>query len=253
MPAPARAADRDDPEVEVVLAAYAAFARGDAAAATRDMDSEVEWTEPLSFPNGGRRVGPAAVAEYLEASRAGWKHLTSEPTAHRVGPEIVVVHRLQGILLDGTPHEAEVADVFRFREGRIARMRAYAAPEAAFAAAPLRRWVDAYREAWESNDPRAVAALFTPGGVYQVEPWWIQNGREEIVSGWLAHADAPGDTSFHWWHVARDGDLWVLEARTRYHSLGRDYANLWLVELDDEGRARAFSEWWKQFPDDGAG
>src|SRR5712691_7697442 len=122
MPEPARAADRDDPEVEVVLAAYAAFARGDAAAATRDMEPVVESIEPLSFPNGGRRVGPAAVAEYLEAARAGWKHLTSEPTAHRVGPEIVVVHRLQGILLDGTPHEAEVADVFRFREGRIARM-----------------------------------------------------------------------------------------------------------------------------------
>ena len=53
-------------------------------------------------------------------------------------------------------------------------------------------------------------------------------------------------------HVGRDGDLWILEARTRYHSLGKDYANLWLVELDDQGRARGFSEWWKQFPDDDA-
>jgi len=81
------------------------------------------------------------------------KHLTSEPTAHRVGPEIVVVHRVHGILVDGTPREADVADVFRFREGRIGRMRAYEAPEEAFAAATLRCWIDAYREAWGRTTP----------------------------------------------------------------------------------------------------
>ncbi|HXF32507.1 MAG TPA: nuclear transport factor 2 family protein [Solirubrobacterales bacterium] len=238
-----------DPEIEVVLAAYEAFARGDVAAAIADMDPEVEWVEPVSFPNGGRRVGPAAVAEYLEASRASWKHLTSEPTATRVGQEIVVVHRLHGILRDGTPSEVEVADVFRFREGRIGRMRAYEAPEEAFAAAPLRRWIDGYREAWESNNPATIANLFTADAIYRIEPWWIQTGREEIVAGWLDHADKPGDTLFHWWHVARDGDLWIVEARTRYENLSRDYANLWLIALDDEGRAHAFTEWWKQFPD----
>jgi ketosteroid isomerase-like protein len=243
----------DDPEVEVVLAAYEAFARGDAAAATRDMDPEVEWIEPISFPNGGRRVGPAAVAEYLEASRAGWKHIASEPTAHRVGPEIVVVHRVHGILQGGTPREAEVADVFRFREGRIGRMRAYEAPEEAFAAAPLRRWIDAYVAAWESNDPEAIAALFSVDAVYRVEPWETWTGREEIVAGWIAHADKPGDADFGWWHLARDGDLWIVEARTEYHKLRRDYANLWLVELDEEGRARGFSEWWKQLPGGAAG
>jgi ketosteroid isomerase-like protein len=242
-----------DPEVEVVLAAYDAFARGDIAAAVADLDPEVEWVEPISFENGGRRTGPAAVAEYLEAARAGWKHLTSEPVAHRVGPEIVVVHRLHGILLDGTPSELEVADVFRFREGRIGRMRAYEAPEEAFAAAPLRRWIDGYRDAWESNDAIAIANLWTPDGLYRIEPWWVLTGREEIVKGWLDHADKPGDTSFHWWHVARDGGLWIVEARTRYHDLGKDYANLWLIELDDEGRALGFSEWWKQLPDDAGG
>jgi uncharacterized protein (TIGR02246 family) len=239
-----------DPEIEVVLAVYEAFARGDVAAAVRDLDPEVEWVEP----DGGRRVGREAVAEYLEGSRAGWKHVTSTPVAERVGSEIVVVHRLHGNLLDGTPREVETGDAFRFREGRIARVRLYAAPEAAFAAAPLRRWVDAYREAWdETNDPEAVAALFTPDGVYRIEPWEALEGREAIVAGWLAHADEPGDTTFHWWHVARDGDLWILEARTGYRSLGKDYANLWLVELDDEGRARGFSEWWRQLPADAGG
>ena len=108
--------------------------------------------------------------------------------------------------------------------------------------------------AWaETNDPAAVANLFTPDGFYRIEPWWILNGREEIVKGWLEHADKPGDTSFHWWHVARDGDLWIVEASTRYHNLGKDYSNLWLIDLDDEGRARGFTEWWKQWPDDAGG
>jgi ketosteroid isomerase-like protein len=238
----------EDPEIETVLRAYDAFARGDATGAVADMDPEVEWIEPLSFEMGGRRVGQAAVAEYLGASRVGWKHLTSTPTPHRVGPEIVIVHGLKGILRDGTPMEAEATDVFRFREGRIGRMRAYEGPEEAFAAAPLRRWIDAYRAAWESNDPEAIGALFTADGVYRPEPWETWTGREEIVAGWLQHADAPGDAEFQWWHLARDGDLWTIEARTAYPGLGRDYANLWLIELDDEGRARGFAEWWKQLP-----
>src|ERR1700733_7625489 len=156
-----------DPEIEVVLAAYEAFARDDVAAAVRDLDPEVEWIPPAGSEDGGRRIGPEAVAEYLEASRSGWKHVTSDPTAERGGPEIVVVHRLHGNPLDGTPREVETADAFRFREGRIVRMRSYAAPEEAFAAAPLRRWIDAYRSAWESSDADAVAALFTLDGVYK--------------------------------------------------------------------------------------
>ncbi len=243
----------DDPEIEVVLAAYEAFARGDIAGVVRDLDPEVEWIPAPGSEDDARRVGPQAVAAYLEASRAGWKHVTSDPRAERVGPEIVVVHRLHGNLLDGTPREVESADAFRFRAGQIARTRAYAAPEDAFAAAPLRRWIDAYRAAWETNDPEAVGALFTADGVYRVEPWETWTGRASIVAGWLEHADEPGDTTFNWWHVGRDGDLWILEARTRYRSLDRDYANLWLVELDDEGRARGFSEWWKQIPDAAAG
>jgi ketosteroid isomerase-like protein len=75
-----------DPEIEVVLAAYEAFARGDVAAAVRDLDPEVEWIPPVGSEDGSRRIGPEAVAEYLEASRAGWKHLTSDPTAERIGP-----------------------------------------------------------------------------------------------------------------------------------------------------------------------
>ena len=47
--------------------------------------------------------------------------------------------------------------------------------------------MDAYREAWISNDPDQVGALFTDDAVYAIEPFaepW--RGREDIVRRWTA-------------------------------------------------------------------
>jgi hypothetical protein len=115
--------------------------------------------------------------------------------------------------------------------------------------APTRAWIDAYVEAWNTNDPGQIGALFTAEAEYWAEPWEVWRGREAIVAGWLAHADAPGDCTFGWSAVARDGDLRVIEARTGYPRLGRSYANLWLLRLDADGRATSFREWWKLVPD----
>jgi ketosteroid isomerase-like protein len=121
-----------DDDIELVLRAYRAFGRGDIDAAVADLHPDVEWIEPEEFPNGGRHVGPAAVAAYLSASYDTWAELHSEPTATRRGGDpagdIVVEHHLHGVLRDGTPHQATVADVFTVRDGRVVRMRAYADP-----------------------------------------------------------------------------------------------------------------------------
>ena len=45
-----------DPEIAVVLTAYAAFARGDIDQAIAGLHPHVEWIEPGQFPYGGRRV-----------------------------------------------------------------------------------------------------------------------------------------------------------------------------------------------------
>ncbi len=119
-----------DADIETVLAAYAAFARGDIDAAVRDLHPDVEWIEPDEFPGGGRYVGPAAVAGYLARSRAAWAQLHSEPTARRDGNRIVVVHRVRGVLVDGTPVENAVADVFTMEDGRVTQMQAHADPAA---------------------------------------------------------------------------------------------------------------------------
>ena len=90
-----------DPEIAAVLIAYAAYARGNIDQAIAGLHPHVEWIEPEQFPYGGRRVGPAALADHLRNSRSSWAELVSEPTATRRGNDIVVVHHAHGRLADG--------------------------------------------------------------------------------------------------------------------------------------------------------
>jgi len=117
-----------DPDVELIRAAYAAYARGDIGQVVARLHPRVEWIEPEEFPGGGRRTGPAAVAEYLAASRAGWAELHSSATVYRQGDTIVARHHVHGRLASGAAHEATVADVFTIRDGLVVRMQAYADP-----------------------------------------------------------------------------------------------------------------------------
>ena len=113
-------------------------------------------------------------------------------------------------------------------------------------------WVARYREAWESNDPAAIADLFTADGRYHAhplgEPW---TGPDAIVAGWLGHEDAPGTTEFTFDVVAVDGRLGVVRAVTTYLRPTRRYGNLWLIELDPDGRSRSFTEYWMKEPTSG--
>ena len=114
-----------------MLRSYAAFARGAIDEAVAPLHPDVEWIEPDEFPNGGRRTGPAAVADYLSQSRAMWAELVSEATPYRRGRDIVIVHHLSGRLTDGSPRDVTVADVFTVQDGRVVRMQAYANPSEA--------------------------------------------------------------------------------------------------------------------------
>jgi ketosteroid isomerase-like protein len=104
-------------------------------------------------------------------------------------------------------------------------------------------WVNNYRKAWESNDPEDIAVLFAEDAAYYPEPFakpWT--GREKIVEEWLKIKDDPGTTTFAWHPMIVTEELVVIEGTTRYP---RDtYSNLWILQLDDSGRARQFTEWW---------
>jgi uncharacterized protein (TIGR02246 family) len=110
----------------------------------------------------------------------------------------------------------------------------------------VRAWVEGYREAWESNDPEAIGALFAEGARYLTEPYaepWV--GRDQIVARWLDARDEPGQTEFRFEVLAVDGPLGFVRGWTRYlDPPPRDYSNLWVIRLDEAGRCEEFTEWW---------
>src|SRR5215208_418939 len=130
------AADRSDPDVDIVLKSYQAYARGDIDAAVSPLHPEVEWIEPDEFPNGGRHNGSAAATKYLRNSRAMWSDVTSETTPYRRGEKIIIVHHVAGRMIDGSTQDVTVADVYTIRDGQVVRMQAYAHPAEALAANP---------------------------------------------------------------------------------------------------------------------
>jgi len=117
--------------------AYAAFNRGDIAAAVRSLDPQIEWTEPAQFPGGGTYHGQAGATTYLTQSRAGWAEVISEPERFiPAGDRIVVfVHARVRPKDSNEWQEVRLADVYTFRDGKAVSMRAFADRQEAL------RWV----------------------------------------------------------------------------------------------------------------
>jgi uncharacterized protein (TIGR02246 family) len=114
----------------------------------------------------------------------------------------------------------------------------------------LHTWIDGYIQAWNSNDPAAIGALFTHDAAYYTAPYrppW--QGRDEIVRRWLDRKDAAGETEFRWHPLAVSPDLAVVQGETVYRTPPQTYSNLWIIRLDAEGRCTEFTEWWMQHPD----
>ncbi len=110
-------------------------------------------------------------------------------------------------------------------------------------------WVERYRQAWLSNSPDDIGALFTDDAVYRPTPMsapW--SGRQQIILRWLERKNDPGTWAFEYEVIAVDGALAVVRGVTRYDQPDPTYENLWLVRLTDDGRAREFTEYWMERP-----
>ncbi|MGH3729792.1 MAG: nuclear transport factor 2 family protein [Micromonosporaceae bacterium] len=108
-------------------------------------------------------------------------------------------------------------------------------------------WIDGYVRAWNSNDPADISALFTGDAEYYTAPYdppW--QGHTQIVEGWLADRDEPGETTFDWKPVLVTDEVAIIQAVTTYPAT--TYSNLWLIRLDGEGRCSSFTEWWMEHP-----
>jgi hypothetical protein len=124
-------------------------------------------------------------------------------------------------------------------------------------------WLDAYVEAWRTYDPDRIRALFSDDVAYRYHPHdEAVVGADAVVASWLGESDADGastrdapdtyDASYS--PVAVDGDTVVARGWSSYRQepggpVVRVYDNCFLMEFDDAGRCRDFTEFYARRPD----
>lgn len=112
----------------------------------------------------------------------------------------------------------------------------------------VERWVEGYRKAWQSNDPNDIGSLFTDDARYYTapdrEPW---TGRDGIVEGWLDRKDEQGQWSFRYEFVAECDGLAFVRGWTEYVEPPKRYSNLWVIQMEGDGRCSEFTEWWMEY------
>ena len=112
-------------------------------------------------------------------------------------------------------------------------------------------WLNAYVTAWKSYEPAAIGELFSEEATYSYHPFDDPVvGRAAIVASWLADPDAPGTYDAHYEPIAIDGDVVVVNGRSRYFKDStrseqtKEWDNIFVVEFDKEGQCRSFREWY---------
>ncbi len=123
----------------------------------------------------------------------------------------------------------------------------------------VQAWLDGYSRAWETYDANDVAALFSEDAEYRFHPADEPvKGRDAIVGAWVApegnesDRDAAGTYKGEYRPYAVDGNRAVAVGTSTYWSdasrskVERLYYNNWLLEFDDDGKCRSFTEYWMQ-------
>ena len=117
----------------------------------------------------------------------------------------------------------------------------------------VQEWLDKYVEAWRTYEPSQIFDLFSEDALYFYSPWDEDcplRGREAIVADWLKEPDAPGSWQAHYEPVAVEGNVAVAQGRSRYFrpdgSIHRQFANIFVLHFDEDGRCIRFTEWYMQ-------
>ncbi|HEX2142517.1 MAG TPA: nuclear transport factor 2 family protein [Candidatus Limnocylindria bacterium] len=116
----------------------------------------------------------------------------------------------------------------------------------------VQAWLDRYVEAWRTNDPEQVRALFTDDAVYRYRPYGGERhavrGLNPIVGNWLEEQDPPGSWEARYEPYAVDGDRAVAAGYSRYYASDkgpeRTFHNVFLLRFDADGRCAEFTEYY---------
>ena len=106
------------------------------------------------------------------------------------------------------------------------------------------RWVDGYVQAWRSENPTDLDAIFAVDAESYEWPYeteWI--GLPAIKEGWSARRKwQAGGWMFEWQLAAISGDTFAINGVGRYVELG-SFSNLWVVTMNADGKCRFFRMW----------
>ena len=116
-------------------------------------------------------------------------------------------------------------------------------------------WLEDYIRAWRSYDRGEIGRLFSVDIEYRYHPWDEPLvGRDAVVAGWMENRDIPDTYDASYRTIAVDGSVAVATGASIYRvsptdtTVDRIYDNCFVMEFDDEGLCRRFTEWFMQRP-----
>ena len=126
----------------------------------------------------------------------------------------------------------------------------------------VQAWLDRYVEAWLSYDREQIAGLFSEDVEYRWHPYDEPVvGREAVIEAWLGESgldhvstrDEPGTYEAEYRPVAVDGNAAVAVGTSSYRGepggeIVKVYDNCYVIEFDDDGRCKRFTEWYMKRP-----
>ena len=124
------------------------------------------------------------------------------------------------------------------------------------------RWLQAYVDAWKSDDRDEIGALFSDDVEYRYHPYDEPiRGRDDVVDSWLGvgarrvcldarrtgdlRGRVPDDRGRRRTAVALGTTSYRAEPRG---PVERVYENCFVIRFDSTGRCREFTEWYMQRP-----
>jgi SnoaL-like domain len=107
-------------------------------------------------------------------------------------------------------------------------------------------WIDAYERAWRTAGTDWLEYLFAPDATYSMGPFEpTEQGVEAIAALWEREREGH-DEVFRMESelVAVEGNTGVARVEVWYGDpVTRHYRDLWIMQLDSEGRCASFEEW----------
>ena len=118
-------------------------------------------------------------------------------------------------------------------------------------------WLTRYGRAWETADPQAAAALFTPDCRYFETPFSEPaRGRDGVAGYWQAVPEGQTDVRFGFRVLAVSAPTviahWTATFNRRQGGSRVDLDGVFVLEFDEAGLCCTLREWWHRQETPGA-